>query len=195
MTPTLETARLLLTPVRLEDAAQVQRIFPQWRVVQYLASGVPWPFPPDGVFLHYRDRMLPAMERGDEWNWTLRLKPAPNRIIGSINLSRGDNLNRGFWLAPEWHNRGLMTEAVIVTNDFWFDTLGFPRLRAPKAAANIASRRISEKTGMRLVATEPDHPFVSGRMPAEVWEITAEEWRAFRTSLRERPRANKRRLS
>ena len=195
MTPPLETARLLLTPVTLEDAAQVQRIFPQWRVVQYLAAGVPWPFPPDGVFLHYRDRMLPAMERGEEWNWMLRLKIAPNRIIGGITLSRGDNLNRGFWLAPEWHNRGLMTEAVITTNDFWFDTLGFTRLRVPKAAANIASRRISEKTGMRLITTEPDHAFVCGRMPAEIWEITAEEWRAFRTQFRQRPQANKRRLS
>lgn len=195
MTPPLETERLLLTPVCLEDATQVQRIFPQWRVVQYLAGKVPWPFPPDGVFLHYRDRMIPAMERGEEWNWMLRLKSAPDRIIGGITLSRGDNLNRGFWLAPEWHNRGLMTEAVIVTNDFWFDTLGFTCLRVPKAAANIASRRISEKTGMRIVAVEPDRAFVAGRMPAEIWEITAEEWRTFRTQFRHRPQANKRRLS
>jgi ribosomal-protein-alanine N-acetyltransferase len=73
-----------------------------------------------------------------------------------------------------------MTEAVITTTDFWFDTLGFTRLRVPKAVANIASRRISEKTGMRIVEIEEGHDFVCGRLPAEVWEITAEEWRSFR---------------
>jgi RimJ/RimL family protein N-acetyltransferase len=182
MTPTLQTARLLLLPVSLDDVEQVQRIFPQWEVVKYLNARCPWPFPPDGVLTHWRDEKLPATERGEEWNWTIRLRSAPDQIVGSMNLSLGDN-NRGFWLAPELHNRGLMTEAVIAVNDFWFDTLGFTVLRVPKAAANLASRRISEKTGMRLVAIEPDHAFVSGRMPAEIWELTGDEWHAARAQL------------
>ena len=183
MTPTLETARLLLRPLQLEDAEQVQLIFPQWQIVQYLNARVPWPYPPDGVRAFYRDFTLPAIERGDEWSWTLRLKTSPDQIIGNVHLLRGDENNRGFWLAPEFHNRGLMTEAVIATNDFWFDTLGFTRLRVPKAVANFASRRISEKTGMRLVAIEPDHAFVCGNMPAEIWELTRDEWHALRAHL------------
>jgi RimJ/RimL family protein N-acetyltransferase len=55
-------------------------------------------------------------------------------------------------------------------------------LRAPKAVANVASRRISEKTGMRLIATL-ERDYISGRLPAEIWEITAEEWRAKRTEF------------
>jgi hypothetical protein len=44
-----------------------------------------------------------------------------------------------------------MSEACVWANDFWFGTLGFQVLRATKkAAANTASRRISEKHGMRL---------------------------------------------
>ncbi len=70
-----------------------------------------------------------------------------------------------------------MTEACEAVTDFWFNTLGFPVLRAPKAVGNAASRRISEKQGMRLVAVE-DRDYVSGRLPSEIWEITAEEWRA-----------------
>lgn len=182
MTPALETERLLLTPLRLEDAEQVQRIFPQWEIVQHLNARVPWPFPPDGVRSFYRDVALPAVERGDEWNWTIRLKTSPEQIIGALNLTRGDTDNRGFWLAPEYQNRGLMTEAVIAANDFWFDVLGFPTLRAPKAVGNATSRRISEKTGMHIVATE-DRDFVSGRLPSEIWEITADEWRTFRAHL------------
>jgi len=72
-----------------------------------------------------------------------------------------------------------MQEAADAVTDFWFNELKFPVLRAPKAVANTASRRISEKQGMRLVATE-ERNFVCGRMPAEIWEITAEEWNESR---------------
>ena len=179
MLPTLETPRLLLRPLALADAEQVQRIFPQWEIVRYLNAVVPWPYPPDGALTYYRDRALPAMERGDEWHWTLRLKTNPDQIVGAIGLIRGDGDNRGFWLAPEWHRQGLMTEAVIAVNDYWFEVLGFPVLRAPKAIANAGSRRISEKTGMRIIQAE-ERNLVSGRLPSELWEVTAEEWRAFR---------------
>ena len=46
-----------------------------------------------------------------------------------------------------------MTEAVEAVTDYWFPVLGFPVLRVPKAVANTASRRISEKIGMRVVST------------------------------------------
>ena len=61
--------------------------------------------------------------------------------------------------------------------DYWFDTLGFPLMRIPKAIDNVASRRISQRQGMRVVAVE-DHEYVSGTYLTEIWEITAEEWRA-----------------
>jgi RimJ/RimL family protein N-acetyltransferase len=51
----------------------------------------------------------------------------------------------------------------------------------PKAVANAGSRRISEKQGMRVIATE-DRDYVSGRLPSEIWEITAEEWRRHKQS-------------
>jgi len=176
--PVLETPRLVLRPLELADAEQVQQIFPVWEVVRYLNNRVPWPFPVDGAFTYYRDSALPAMARRDEWHWTLRLKAEPERVIGSISLMRGDN-NRGFWLGAPWQGQGLMSEAVEVVTDYWFDVLGFEVLRAPKAVVNTASRRISEKTGMRMVGVE-DRDYVSGRLPTEVWEITAEEWRCFR---------------
>jgi [ribosomal protein S5]-alanine N-acetyltransferase len=175
--PPLQTRRLLLRPLELADAVQTQLLFPHWEIVRYLANSVPWPYPPDGALTYYRDVALPAMERGEQWNWTLRLKSNPEQLIGSISLLKGDRINRGFWLGLPWHRQGLMTEACDAVTDYWFNTLKFPVLRAPKAVGNVASRRISEKSGMRLVAME-EHEFVSGRLQAEIWEITAEEWNA-----------------
>ena len=178
----LFTRRLLLRPLQLSDAQQTQRLFPHWEIVQHLNPNVPWPYPDDGALTYYREVALPAIQRGDEWQWTLRLKESPEHHIGAISLHKSKPDNRGFWLGLPWHRQGLMTEAVIAVNNFWFDVLGFPILRAPKAIGNLASRRISEKTGMRLVATE-ERDFVSGRHPCEIWEIAADEWRKTRAHL------------
>ena len=182
-TPSLQTRRLLLRPLELADAAQVQIIFPRWEIVRYLANKVPWPFPPDGAESYYRNVALPAIERGEEWHWSLRLKTNPDQIIGAIDLRKRENENRGFWLGLSWQGQGLMTEACDAVTDFWFEILHFPLLRAPKAIANSASRRISEKQGMRLVATE-ERDYVCGRLLSEIWEITAEEWRARKRSVK-----------
>jgi ribosomal-protein-alanine N-acetyltransferase len=177
MTPELETKRLILRPLELADAAQIQEMFAQWEVVKYLNASVPWPYPEDGALSYCRDVALPGMERGEEWYWTLRLKSAPSGVIGLISLARNEHANRGFWLDPKRQMHGLMTEACDAVTDYWFDVLKFPVLRAPKAIANEGSRRISEKQGMRIVWSG-EREYVSGKLPSEIWEITAEEWRA-----------------
>jgi len=83
---------------------------------------------------------IPAMERGDAWQWILTLNSAPSEVIGSIGLTK--------------QRQGLMTEACEVVTEYWFSTPKFPVLRVPKAVANTASRRIWEKEGMRVVAVE-----------------------------------------
>jgi [ribosomal protein S5]-alanine N-acetyltransferase len=175
--PTLETRRLILRPLELGDAEQAQALFPQWEIVKYLASRVPWPYPPDGAHTYYRDLALPAMERGEQWHWMLRLKSNPQQVIGSISLMKGENENRGFWLGLPWQGQGLMIEACEAVTDYWFEELKFPVLRAPKAVMNEASRKISERQEMRVVKRE-ERDYVSGRLMSEIWEITAEEWRA-----------------
>ncbi|HKF48112.1 MAG TPA: GNAT family N-acetyltransferase [Terracidiphilus sp.] len=179
--PEGRTARLILKPLGLEDAPQIQALFPQWDVVRYLNAVVPWPYPPDGAERFLREMAIPKMERGESWHWTLRPIEEQERIIGSIGLIAGEEDNRGFWLVPEWRGRGLMSEACAWACDFWFDVLGFERLRVPKAAANVASRRISERQGMHLVRVE-ERDYVSGRLRSEIWEITAEEWREWKTT-------------
>jgi [ribosomal protein S5]-alanine N-acetyltransferase len=177
MTALLETKRLWLRPLELADAGQIQILFPHWELVKFLAGRVPWPYPADGALTYCRDIALPAVERGEEWHWTLRLKSDPARLIGAISLMKAENHNRGFWLGLPWQGQRLMTEACDAVTGYWFDILKFPVLRAPKAIANEASRRISLRQGMRIVATE-ERSFASGQLPAEIWEITAEEWRA-----------------
>jgi hypothetical protein len=143
----LETFRLRLRPLELADASQAQVLFPQWEIVRYLARVVPWPYPDDGVLTSYRDHALPAMTRGDEWHWSLRLKSAPDQLIGCISLMRDENNNRGFWLGLPWQRRGFMSEAVEVVTDYWFHELKFACDKSAKGdrkhafAQNFAEKR------------------------------------------------------
>lgn len=176
MVPELQTSRLILKPLELADAEAAQSLFPHWQIVRYLSNVVPWPYPSDGAYRYFKDIALPAMMLGDQWHWSLRLKSAPDRLIGCISLLKGANKNRSFWLGLPWQGQGLMTEATEVVTDYWFNVLKFTVLRAPKAIVNEASRRISETSGMRVIGTE-EREYVSGKLLTEIWEITAEEWK------------------
>jgi RimJ/RimL family protein N-acetyltransferase len=171
------TERLILRPLEMADAEQIQELFPHWEIVKYMLRKIPWPYPADGAVTFLKDVAIPLAECDEAWHWSLRLRSDPDQLIGVINLRRDKETNRGFWLGLPWHGHGYMSEAAAWVNDYWFDTLGFPTLRVAKAVGNTASRRISEEQGMRVVGIE-ERDYVAGRMPAEIWEITADEWRA-----------------
>lgn len=177
--PQLETPHLLLKPLTLEDAPAIQVLFPQWEIVRFLTNRVPWPYPPNGAHSFLSEVALPGMARGEQWHWSLRLKSAPEQLIGLISLRDGEDENRGFWLGLPWQGQGLMTEAAAAVTEFWFEVLRRPVLRVPKAAANLASRRISEAAGMRIIRSEM-RDYICGRQHSEIWEISAEEWRRRR---------------
>ncbi|MGV8865252.1 MAG: GNAT family N-acetyltransferase [Pseudomonas sp.] len=173
--PTFKTRRLILTPLQLADAADIQLLFPHWEVVCFLDSRVPWPYPDDGALTYVRDLALPAITAGREWHWIIRIADDPAISIGSICLYDQPGNNRGFWLAPQWHGQGYVGEACEVINTYWFETLGHSVMQVPKAVGNHASRKISEREGMRLVDTRLGN-FVSGPLLKETWELTQEEW-------------------
>jgi RimJ/RimL family protein N-acetyltransferase len=120
MLPDAETGRLILRPLAFEDAERIQQIFPHWEVVRYLNRIVPWPYPANGAQQYLKEVALPAMERGEEFHWTLRLKSDPQLVIGAITLRTSKEVHRGFWLGSSWRRQGVMMEAAAWANDFWF---------------------------------------------------------------------------
>ncbi|MDR6677838.1 GNAT family N-acetyltransferase [Pseudomonas oryzihabitans] len=177
--PTLYTPRLLLRPLQVEDAAAIQRIFPQWEIVRYMAANIPWPYPADGARQFLQEIALPAMAKGSESYWSLRLRTDPAALIGVISLHDQPDNNRGFWLSPVFWRRGLMGEACAAVNSFWFEDLQRSLLRVPKAALNEGSRRLSLLEGMSLVA-QYEADYVCGRLPTELWELSREAWLSTR---------------
>jgi [ribosomal protein S5]-alanine N-acetyltransferase len=140
---------------------------------------VPWPYPDDGVSDYIRHRLL--LQQGhDRWTWAIALRTNPAELIGLVDLWRsGTPENRGFWLARPFWGQGIMTEAVTPVVDYAFDQLGFDRLIFSNARGNIASRRVKEKTGARLIGIEPATFVDPQYTERELWELTKEMWQAL----------------
>ena len=143
-------------------------------------TSIPWPYPADGAEDFVR-RTLPKVEAGEEYYWAIHLKGQEEEgLIGVIGLTPNSSEdNRGFWLGQEFWGRGYMREAVAAVNDFAFEELGMPELLLNNAQPNIASHRLKESCGAKIVAIE-EREYVGGRFPAVRWRLSAEARRRYR---------------
>jgi len=180
-TPTLNTDRLVLRPVRLEDAPAIQHHFGRWSIIRHLAVQVPWPYPDDGARTFLQERLLPAVERGETHAWAITRR-GDDELIGLLEwrINDADDAdNRGFWLSEEHQGEGLMTEAVTGFQDWLFTHTPTQRIFVCNAVVNARSRRIKEKTGAVYVgrSTLLHH---EGHSATERWVVTREAWLAHR---------------
>ena len=178
--PTLNTARLVLKGVTMEDVPSYSRYFVDYDVIRYLSAEVPWPYPENGVKDYIEQVVLPQQGK-DRWAWGIFLKEQPDQLIGCIDLWReGKPEHRGFWLAKPFWGGGIMTEANFPVIDVAFNELGFERLIFANALGNIASRRIKEKTGCQFIGLKAT-AFVDPLLKeSEIWELSKENWLSFK---------------
>lgn len=176
-TPLLETQRLTLRPLAVQDAPAIQRRFPQWEIVRYLDAKVPWPYPADGA-MRYVANCLGSMARGARSHWAIVPRRGPQEAIGLIGLKPDDGVCHsqcGFWIDPEFQGRGLMMEALDRVTRYAFDDLEWPHLWSTNVQENHPSRRIKERQGARLVDLVIGR-HVGGETTHMVWLLTRESW-------------------
>jgi len=74
---------------------------------------------------------------------------AAGRIVGSVGIHDLDWANRsgalGYWLAPPWRGRGIMTRACIALTTKAFREVRLERLEIRCALGNGASRAVAER--------------------------------------------------
>jgi [ribosomal protein S5]-alanine N-acetyltransferase len=177
-TPLINTARLCLRPLSLDDAPAIQRHFNNWNIIQNLATVVPWPYPDDGAETFIRMQLAKIAAGEEIYQWVLVPASGDGQAIGNIHFRPwvdSPKGNRGFWLAEPYWNQGLMTEAIASVNDFAFLTLGVERFKVCNVASNVASRRVKQKTGAEF-AGHIDLPHHNGQSSAELWNVTRDNW-------------------
>ena len=181
--PTLQTKRLMLRGINLEDATSYQHHFADYQVIRYLSAVVPWPYPSNGVVEYIKSEILPKQGK-DHWFWGIFLLENTSELIGGVNLWRVSNPeNRGFWLGRTHWGKGLMTEALIPVMDYAFGALDFRELVLGNAKGNVRSRRLKEKVGAQFLR-EADARFVDSEFDQqELWKIDRETWERYKASL------------
>ena len=146
----LETPRLILRPMRAEDADDLLAVFGDQRV---MASFDAEPFDRARMERWVR-RNLDHQARYGYGLFTLVLK-ANGLVIGDCGLERMDEgdvvqAELGYDLRADCWNQGLATEAAAAVRDHAIQALGIPRLISLIRVGNLPSRRVAEKIGMRL---------------------------------------------
>ncbi len=159
----------------------IQRYVDDFEIIKFLGTA-PWPYPKDGAKTFISD-MLEKGVSEEIYIWTIRLKNDATEAIGIMDY-RFDGWpdNRGFWIGKPFHGQGLMSEAVIRTQDFIFLNISKDKIIVRNAVSNVASRTLKEKFGARLLGVSSE-TYHSGDTEEEIWEITRDSWIAARARL------------
>ena len=163
MLPELQTERLVLREVRLEDGPALQAF--QNRPEQWQRMAMEPEEFADGTL-----RVQRYFEhRGPDFERRLFVYVAHERslgvLVGQIGLSRSHPAlaSLGFSVATEYWRKGYAAEMAIRLIEFGFDELGLHRISADVAIENDASKRVLDKIGMTYEGTARDCIWAQGR--------------------------------
>lgn len=143
--PVLETERLRLRPLKLEDAERVQEYASDARVA-LTTSRIPHPYPELAA-----KEWLANCGKQDDFTFAITLREADDLIgvIGAHPKTHGPMAEIGFWVGVPFWGQGYCTEAAREVVRFCFEDLGLKRVYASHFAGNEASGRVQQKIGMR----------------------------------------------
>ena len=179
--PTIPTERLVLRPLTVEDAADVQRLAgdPDIAATTIL---IPHPYP-DGA----AEQWIATHARMFALSGALTLgitRRDDGALVGAISLSVDRKHQRGelgYWIGKPYWNRGYCTEAARAVLDYGFNTLELNRIHAEHFSQNLASGRVLEKIGMRREGVSRQHIMRWGRfVDAVLYGILRSEYDARR---------------
>lgn len=143
--PVLETERLILRPITIDDAKAVYRWTSDERVTKYMS------YPTHTNISQTKAWITSTFSDETEWNWAFVLK-SENRVIGTGSIGE-NHLMKGYWgfgynLHYDYWHKGYCTEATKAMIDFAHTELGVNKFCSYHAAENPRSGRVMEKCGL-----------------------------------------------
>jgi RimJ/RimL family protein N-acetyltransferase len=148
----LVTERLLLRRSRPEDAELISAYRSDPEVHRYQG----WErTDPQGVRTEIEEMTGRAPGEAGGWVQLSVEERESGRLVGDVGLSPADGepgvIKVGYTMSPAFQGRGYATEAVGALIGYALDALGFEIVRAYASAENVASIRVAEKVGMKLM--------------------------------------------
>lgn len=125
-----------------------------------------------------------AFDAGTAFGFVFR-ETATGAVVGGGGVHRRVGpgaVEIGYWVRTDRHHRGYATRAAEVLTDAAFTYLtDVDRIEIHMDCANVASARVPEKLGYRLLRIEPQEQRALGHTgKGYVWEQRRHEWTAQR---------------
>jgi ribosomal-protein-alanine N-acetyltransferase len=145
----LETVRLILRPMSIDDAVQM---YSNWASDPEVAKFMSWePHADIEVTKNVLAGWIKEYDRMDYYHWGIVLKEN-GQLIGSVGTQGMSEKNRvadlGYSLGRAYWNKGYMSEAVAAVISNLFNTVGFNRIASSHDVNNVGSGRVMQKCGM-----------------------------------------------
>lgn len=151
-TKELETTRLKLRRFESKDAKEICEGYYNQEEFLYFANKTSRTVQEEKEAIA---RILERYKNESYYNWLI-IQKETNAIIGSINLvyfDRNDSVEVNYAIDNRFTKNGYMTEALIAVKDFILNEIGLKRFQGGCCTENIASKRVMEKSGMKLEGT------------------------------------------
>jgi RimJ/RimL family protein N-acetyltransferase len=172
------TERLVLRPFRHGDETDVLAYRSRPDVVRYMPTE---PLPASGTVAFVAER-IPAIQIQADDDKIILAVEHDGRVIGDLLIRAAQMAARqaeiGWAFNPEYHGRGLATEAARELLVLAFGDLGMHRVFAQLDPRNAASARLCERLGMRREAHFRQDIWFKGEWgDTAVYALLATEWR------------------
>lgn len=146
--PNLETDRLVMRKLSLDDAADIFEYTSDIEFARYLSWGPATSIDDSIAFLS--DTMF-RYQLGDVAGWGL-VNKRDDRVIGTCGFTNWDPDSKkaeiGYTLAREHWGQGYITEAVNKAIGYGFNAMELNRIEGMCDAQNLGSAKVMEKAGM-----------------------------------------------
>ncbi|WP_000443768.1 GNAT family N-acetyltransferase [Streptococcus sp. oral taxon 058] len=149
--PSIETERLLLRPVTLDDAEAMFEYASDRENTRYT-------FPTNQSLEETKNNIAQFYLANPLGRWGIELKSS-GQFIGTIDLHKIDTVLKkaaiGYIINKKYWKQGLTTEATRAVIELAFEKIGMNKLTALHDKDNPASGKVMEKSGMRFSHEEP----------------------------------------
>jgi RimJ/RimL family protein N-acetyltransferase len=149
----LETDRLILRRFTEADVENLVRLDSDPEVLRYINGGMPTPR--DVIEHEILPRFLRYYDRYEGYGFWAAVERTSNEFLGWFCLhpeeENEDRVALGYRLRRQAWGKGYATEGALALIRKGFTELGMRRVFAGTYEHNVASRRVMEKVGMKLV--------------------------------------------
>jgi [ribosomal protein S5]-alanine N-acetyltransferase len=156
--PKIETERLILRKITLDDAEDMYAYASNEEVTRYVTWDTHISISDTIEFIH---TFLPQYDAA----WGIEVKEN-GKFIGTVHFvwwqPEHNSAEIGYVLSKEYWGKGLITEAARAITSFGFDHMNLVRIQARCFLENKGSERVMKKLGMSFEGTSRKVMYVKG---------------------------------